>query len=209
LHQGEDTSLERQVVRQGAVLEQLLVELEDLELIYPTGLAPQGEYSFKHVLTQEAVYGTLLRPQREMYHEWIGEALEALSPERLEEYYEVLAYHYVRSGNTDKAVEYLDLANQKAARASAVAEAKGYFDAAMRLLDTLPETEGNQRRCIALLGNQVSSMVRLLKLQEYHDLLVRYRGMVLGLDNPGLAGDYSRACRSLAGLVLYRPDPAL
>jgi hypothetical protein len=78
------------------------------------------------VLTQEAVYGTLLRPQREMYHEWVGEALEALSPERLEEYYEVLAYHYVRSGNKDKAVEYLDLANQKATRASAMEEAKGY-----------------------------------------------------------------------------------
>jgi ribosomal protein L40E len=45
------------------------------------------EYSFKHVLTQEVVYGTLLRPQREVYHEWVGEALEALYPDRLEEYW--------------------------------------------------------------------------------------------------------------------------
>jgi class 3 adenylate cyclase/tetratricopeptide (TPR) repeat protein len=179
-----------QVVRQGAMLEQLLVELEDLELIYPTSLAPQREYSFKHVLTQEAVYGTLLRPQRERYHEWIGEGLEALYPERLEEYYDVLAYHYVRSGNKDKAVEYLDLANQKAARASAMAEAKGYFDAAMALLDTLPETEGNQRRRIALLGNQGQVMLMLLKMQEYYDLLVRYRDMAVGLDNPGFVGAF-------------------
>jgi predicted ATPase len=135
-----------QVVQRDAVLEQMLRELAELEFIYPTSLAPQREYSFKHVLTQEAVYSTLLRSQREVYHEWIAEALEALYPERLEEYYELLAYHYVRSGNKDKAVEYLDLANQKAARSNAMAEAKGYFDAAMRLLDTLPETEVNQRR---------------------------------------------------------------
>jgi predicted ATPase len=61
-----------QVVQRGSELEQTLGELADLEFIYPTSLAPQREYSFKHVLTQEAVYGTLLRPQREVYHEWIG-----------------------------------------------------------------------------------------------------------------------------------------
>src|SRR4029450_5178980 len=82
-------------------LEPALGELENLDFVYPTSVSPQREYSFKHVLTQEAVYGTLLRPQREVYHEWIGEALEALYPERLEEYYEVLANHYVRSGNKD------------------------------------------------------------------------------------------------------------
>jgi tetratricopeptide (TPR) repeat protein len=125
-----------------------------------------------------------------VYHEWIGEAVEALYPDRLEEYYEVLAYHYVRSGNKDKAVEYLDLANRKAAKASAMAEAKRYFDAAMRLPDTLPETEGNQRRRIALLGNQVPIMLHVLKGQEYYDLLVRYRGMAVGLDNPQLVGAF-------------------
>jgi class 3 adenylate cyclase len=64
------------VVQHGAELEHLLLHLEEQEFIYPTSLALQREYSFKHVLTQEAVYGTLLRPQREMYHEWIGEALD-------------------------------------------------------------------------------------------------------------------------------------
>ena len=59
------------VIKQGAELEQLLLQLEEQEFIYPTSLASQREYSFKHVLTQEAVYGTLLRPQREMYHEWV------------------------------------------------------------------------------------------------------------------------------------------
>ena len=138
-----------------------MLQLEDLEFLYPTTLAPQREYSFKHVLTQETVYQTLLRPKREEYHERIGKAIEALYAERLEEYYEVLAYHYGRSGNKDKAVEYLDLANQKAAKANAMEEAKRYFDEAMTLLDTLPETEGNRHRRIALLVNQGTVMVLL------------------------------------------------
>src|SRR4030095_5420130 len=119
-----------------------------------TTLAPQREYSFKHVLTQETVYQTLLRPKREEYHERIRQPIEALSPEQLEEYYEVLAHHYGRSGNKDKAVQYLDLANQKAAKANAMEEARRYFDEAMTLLDTLPETECNQHQRIVLLVNQ-------------------------------------------------------
>jgi tetratricopeptide (TPR) repeat protein len=196
------------VVQRGAELEPLLLHLEEQEFIYPTSLTPQREYSFKHVLTQEAVYGTLLRPQREVYHERVGEALEALCPERLEEYYEVLAYHYVRSGNKDKAVEYLDLANQKAARASAMVEAKGYFDEAMRLLDTLPETEVNQRRRIALLVNQGSVMILLLKFHEYYDLLVRYRSMAVGLDNPWLLGAFY-ACLGWCARWFGRLDEAI
>jgi predicted ATPase len=80
-----------QVVEPGTDIEPMLGELADLEFVYVTALAPQREYSFKHVLTQEAVYQTLLRPRREEYHERIGKAMETLYPDRLEEYYEALA----------------------------------------------------------------------------------------------------------------------
>jgi class 3 adenylate cyclase/tetratricopeptide (TPR) repeat protein len=178
------------VVQQDLELEQTLLQLEDLEFLYITTLAPQREYSFKHVLTQETVYQTLLRPKREEYHERIGKALEALYPDRLEEYYEPLAYHYIRSGNKDKAVEYLDLANQKAAKANSMEEAKRYFDEAMTLLDTLPETERNQQRRLALLVNQGWVMNALLKLSEYYDLLTHGEAMVVRSRNPGLLGAY-------------------
>jgi predicted ATPase len=94
--------------------------------------------------------------------------LEALYPDRLEEHYEVLAYHYSRSANKDKAVEYLNLANQKAAKASAMEEAKRYFDEAMKVLDTMLETRMNQQRRISLLVNQVVVMLLLFKFQEYY-----------------------------------------
>jgi class 3 adenylate cyclase/tetratricopeptide (TPR) repeat protein len=171
-------------------LESVLGELESLEFIYPTGVSPQQEYSFKHVLTQEAVYKTLLRPKREECHERIGQALEALYPDRLEEHYEVLAYHYSRSANKDKAVEYLNLANQKAAKASAMEEAKRYFDEAMKVLDTMLETKMNQQRRISLLVNQVVVMLLLFKFQEYYKLLTRYESIAVGLGNPGLLGAY-------------------
>ena len=96
-----------QVLQDGMPLEQRLQRLEALEFIYPTSQAPQQEYSFKHVLTQEAVYGTLLRPKRTAYHARIGQALETLSLDHLEECYELLAYHYTRSPKTEKAVHYL------------------------------------------------------------------------------------------------------
>ena len=64
-----------QVVEPGTDIEPILGQLADLEFVYVTALAPQREYSFKHVLTQEAVYQTLLRPRREEYHERIGKAL--------------------------------------------------------------------------------------------------------------------------------------
>ena len=129
-----------QVLQDGMPLAQRLHRLEELEFIYPTSQAPQQEYSFKHVLTQEAVYGTLLRPKRAAYHERIGQALETLYLDRLEECYELLAYHYTRSPKTEKAVHYLGLANQKAIQANAVEAAYAFFTEAMTLLDTLPDT---------------------------------------------------------------------
>jgi tetratricopeptide (TPR) repeat protein len=182
-----------QVAPQVVELEPVLRELEALEFLYPTSPAPQREYSFKHVLTQEVVYQTLLRSKREDYHERIGKALEALYPDRLEHYYDVLAYHYAHSGNAEKAVEYLDLANRKAAKANAMLEAKRYFDEAMALLDTAPATAVNQQRRIALLVNQEPVMNLLLKFPEYYELLARYEEMAVSVgDQPLLGAFYAR-----------------
>jgi predicted ATPase len=169
-------------------LDQVLLHLEELEFLYPLSPTPQREFSFKHVLTQESVYQTLLRPQREEYHARIAQAVETLSAERLEEVYEVLAHHYVRSSNRDKALEYLALANQKATKVNAMTEAKQYFASAMVLLDTLPDTEGYQRQRLELLVFQLAPMVLLMQMQEYYDLLRSYEAMAVGLGNAGLLG---------------------
>jgi tetratricopeptide (TPR) repeat protein len=100
-------------------------------------------------------------------------------------------------------VDYLDLANQKAAKLSAMDEAKSYFYEAMELLDALPEIEENQQRRISLLVNQVEVFMLLLKIPEYYDLLTRYEPMAIELGNQAqalLGGFYSRVGHSEFGL---------
>jgi class 3 adenylate cyclase/tetratricopeptide (TPR) repeat protein len=164
--------------------------LKDSELLYERGIYPQSTYIFKHALTQEVAYNSLLLKRRKDIHEEIGRAIEALYSDRLEEHYELLAYHYARSANTDKAVEYLDLANRKAIKVHAIEEAKAYFDEAIELLDTLAETEENRQRRISLLVNQEFVVELLFKFQEYYDLLISYEPMARGLGNPKLLGAF-------------------
>ena len=165
--------------------------LKDSELLYERGIYPQTTYIFKHALTQEVAYNSLLLKRKKEIHEEIGKAIEALYPDRLEEHYELLAYQYASSDKTDKALEYLDLANQKAAKLNAMEEAKAYFDEAMKLLDALPETQENREQRISLLVNQgIVVMLLVFKYQEYYDLLIRYEPMAKGLGNPKLLGAY-------------------
>jgi tetratricopeptide (TPR) repeat protein len=167
-----------------------LLNLQGLEFIYEKQLFPELEYIFKHALTQEVAYNSLLLKRRKELHEKIGRAIEQVYAERLEEYYELLAYHYVQSEDKEKAIEYLDLANQKAVKASAMEDAKGYFDRAMELLDTLPDREENRERRISLLVSQDKVFFGLIKMVEYHNLLVRYESMAADLDNLGLRGEF-------------------
>jgi tetratricopeptide (TPR) repeat protein len=171
------------------LLPQLSV-LKDSELLYERGIYPQSTYVFKHALTQDVAYDSLLLKRRKEIHEGIGRAMEALYPDRLEEHYELLAYHFARSANKGKAVKYLDLANQKAAKLNAMEEAKTYFDEAMALLDAVPETEENRQRRISLLVNQGIVFLLLFKSPEYYDLLTRYEPMASALGNPELLGAF-------------------
>ena len=84
-------------MRQG--LKSYLLNLQGLEFIYEKSLFPELEYVFKHALTQEVAYNSLLQQRRKEIHEKIGRAIEELYPERIEEFYEMLAYHYSKSEN--------------------------------------------------------------------------------------------------------------
>ena len=124
-------SLLRQVVNQPEdSLQQLLSHLQTAEFIYEQPAFPEVEYTFKHALTQEVAYNSLLIEQRRVLHERTAQAIEALFHSRLEDYYSELAHHYSRSGNTQKAVEYLQRAGQQAVQRSANAEAVSHLTTA-------------------------------------------------------------------------------
>ena len=134
-------SLIRQVVTQPEEeLYRLLSSLQQKEFLYEQPAFPEVEYVFKHALTQEVAYGTVLQERRKTLHERTAQAIEVLFHARLEDHYEALAHHYTRSGNTAKAVEYLYLAGQQAVQRTANGEAIRHFTTAVTLLQTLPDT---------------------------------------------------------------------
>jgi class 3 adenylate cyclase len=100
-----------------------LMNLQRLELIYEKNLFPELEYIFKHGLTREVAYNSLLLKRRKEIHKEIGNAIETIYRERLEEFYEMLAYHFYEGQEWQKALEYLVKAGDKLAAAYANREA--------------------------------------------------------------------------------------
>jgi class 3 adenylate cyclase/tetratricopeptide (TPR) repeat protein len=164
--------------------------LKDTEHLYERGIYPQSTYIFKHALTQEMAYNSLLAKNKKLIHEKIGKSIEQLKSSNLEEHYEILVYHYRRSDNNSKTLKFLDLANQKAARLCAMNEAKSYFDESMRLLDDLDESEENRFRRISILARQGTVIELLFKFQEYYELLIRFEPLAKLMDNPELIGAF-------------------
>ena len=119
-------------------LEQSLWKLEERALIYRERVVPEVEYSFKHVLIQEAVYQTIPRRQQQELHRQAAEALEQLlHADCPDQYYEQLAYHYYHSPAHAKAIEYLLKAGEKSGRAYLNEEAIHYFKKALQRLEQL------------------------------------------------------------------------
>ena len=129
-------------------LKSRLLSLQELEFIYEKSLFPELEYIFKHALTQEVAYNSLLLKRRKEIHEKIGQAIEQLYSQRLEEFYEMLAHHYSRAENSEKAYHYLKLSGDKATRNYAKWEAIGFYREAIGILNKQPDTEENKRKGI-------------------------------------------------------------
>ncbi|MBI3249226.1 MAG: AAA family ATPase [Deltaproteobacteria bacterium] len=141
----------RQVITQPeADMYRLLASLQRKEFLYEQPAFPEVEYIFKHALTQDVAYGTVLQEQRKRLHEQTAQAIEQLFYGRLEEHCDELAHHYSRSGNIQKAVDYLQLAGQQAVQQSAYAEAVTHFTAALKLLKTLPDTPARAQQELPL-----------------------------------------------------------
>ena len=117
-----------------------LSQLQTAEFLYEVRLFPDLEYTFKHALTHEVAYGSVLHDRRRMLHAAIVEAIERLHAERLSEHVELLAHHAVRGGVTAKAVHYLSEAGKKALARSANLEALGFFESALATVATVPSS---------------------------------------------------------------------
>jgi tetratricopeptide (TPR) repeat protein len=144
-----------------AALHSGLAHLQAAEFLYETRLFPEREYTFKHALTHEVAYGSLLLEQRRVLHGRIVTALEVLAGEglrpaltqsrqRVAEQVERLAHHALRGEVWDKALAYFKQAGEKAMARSAHQEAVGYFEQALSALSHLLETRETREQAIDL-----------------------------------------------------------
>ena len=172
-------------------LEHALLQLEDIDFVYQSALAPERQYSFKHVLAQEAIYQTLVRSRREAHHAAAGAAIEDLYSDRLDEWIEILAHHYTRSGDDAKALASLELAHGKASRDYALAEAKGFFEEAMRILDRAPDTPVHRTQRVRFLAHEFIVHYMLFEVPAYVELATRYQEVADSIDDLGLRGLFS------------------
>jgi tetratricopeptide (TPR) repeat protein len=122
-----------------AQLERFLQELKGLEFIYERRFYPELAYMFKHALTHDVAYNSLLVQRRKELHRLVAMAIEDLYAERLPESYEMLAYHYERGEVWGKALEYLVKAGQKAQQAYANQEAREHYSRALDMCERLGE----------------------------------------------------------------------
>jgi class 3 adenylate cyclase/tetratricopeptide (TPR) repeat protein len=168
-----------------------LVHLQAAEFLYETRLFPEHAYTFKHALTHEVAYGSLLQERRRVLHARIVEALEQLAAERLAEQVERLAYHALRGEVWDKALAYSRQAGEKALARSAYREAVSYFEQALSTLPQLPETRATREQAIDL---RLALRTALRPLGDSGRILVALReaeAHAAALDNPQRLGQVS------------------
>ena len=203
------------------VLHRGLAHLQAAEFLYETRLFPEPEYTFKHALTHEVAYGSLLLERRRGLHARLVEALEALAPDRVAEQVERLAHHALRGEVWDKAVTYCQQAGTRANDRAAFGEAVASFEQALQALAHLPEDGdtrglaiglrlaldrpltplGENRRRLALLG-EAEALARALDDRARLGQVLARMGHVLRLtgDLEGAIVVGRQACELAAAL---------
>ena len=180
-----------------------LLSLQGLEFIYEKSLFPELEYIFKHAFTQEVAYNSLLLARKREIHEKIGDAIQELYPHRLEEFYEVLAYHYSKSDNLERACQYLKLSGKKATKSFSNWEAFRYYKEAIKILKKIPETEENKREKIKVINSMFISMRQLGFPEDSLQYLQEGEKLSKRLDDEkNLAAFYT----AIGGYYTYRGD---
>jgi predicted ATPase/class 3 adenylate cyclase len=131
-------------------LRQRLPTLQAAEFLYERSLFPDLEYTFKHALTHEVAYGSVLQERRKALHAQIMASIERLYADRLAEQIERLAHHALRGEVWDKALGYTRQAAEKALGRSANREAWSHLAQAIAVLPQLPQTKATLEQAVDL-----------------------------------------------------------
>ncbi len=159
-----------------------LADLRAAEFLYEKNLFPELEYTFKHALTHEVAYQSLLQERRKAVHTRVVEAIERLYGDRLAEQAETLAHHALRGEVWERAVDYLRVAGAKVYAKGAPLESAAHYEQALQVLPRLPTNPDNLRRAIDVRGDlhlplfALGQVPRLTQLHQEAEQLARRLG---------------------------------
>src|SRR5215469_13099316 len=186
-------------------LTSMLGDLQLAEFIYEQPSSSDVEFTFKHALTQEVAYNSILGDRRRTLHERVGAAIETVFADRLDENCTEIARHYRRSGNATKAIEYLRRAGLRAFQRSAHAEAIAHFTAALELVQGLPKSRSRAELELALQNGLEAPLgsVRGWGSVEYEQVCERRRVLA---DEVGNTSELCRVIFNLASTASARAE---
>jgi class 3 adenylate cyclase/tetratricopeptide (TPR) repeat protein len=149
--------------------------LKDSELLYERGIYPESTYVFKHVLTQEVVYDSVLEKKRKKLHKEIGKSIEQLYQDNLQEHYGILSEHFIRSEEYERGAEYSRLARKKFLKTGSVNHGIEYAKKAVMCFEHLPKSDKVQKRIITtrtILGFHYTQLNCHVEAKEVIDPIV-------------------------------------
>ena len=147
----------------------LLAVLKESELLYERGIFPNSTYVFKHALTREVLYDSILATKKKTLHAAIGSAIEALYADDLEQHYGVLAAHFVNGENYAQAAEYDRLAGKRAEKSAAFPDAIAHARTRIACLEKLNQTDEVQKKIIdtrTVLGLYFLQLTKFVEAKE-------------------------------------------
>jgi len=198
-----------------------LSALRDAELLYERGIYPRSTYIFKHALTREVVYDSVMTKRRNKLHLDIGDAIEEVYKDNLDQHYAVLAEHYIAGESYEKGAEYCRLAERKAERAASLNDAIAYGEKRIACLERSPQTEGVGKKIIdarTILGLRYLEITHFPEAKEAVEPIVElalernYKNRVshiytiLGTYNFTVEEDFPKALEHLEDAVMIAEE---
>jgi len=159
--------------------------LKETELIYERGIYPQSTYIFKHALTRDVIYSSILLKKKKVLHQTVGHAIEELYQDNVSEYYGILVNHFIEGKIYEKGEHYAKLVGRNADRTGSLQEAVFYANKRIFCLEKLPRTKEIQNKIIdmrTILG------LRMIDVNSFH----KAWETIKPIQQIGLKGDYQK-----------------
>ena len=160
-------------------IDERLTHLKKIQLIRDRKRMDEIEYLFKHALAQEASYESILVQKRKELHLKVANSIEKIFKERLDEFYGMLAFHYSKGEDLDKAEEYMIKAGKEALKSSASIEALRYYKEALKIYLKNYKDRADPAK-IAMLEKNIATALfnkgKYLEAIEYIDKVLSYYG---------------------------------